>query len=196
MKKFREKFRVTENIENNKIDDQSYFKENGFLFLKEIINTFGGNIYNHGVFKIHTFEYVQIWTGYLKNYFIEEFPKFDMLCFASNWQGIMYCINSTNSKIVYFDPATCEFFEAEFSIIDFFDKILVEGEYDIIFEEYFNETREFMKFNLIQFDKSIGHIIYLHLGGQDDVDNLEIVDTEVLWETQIEVANRINEIPD
>ena len=37
MKKFREKFRVTENIENNKIDDQSYFKENGFLFLKEII---------------------------------------------------------------------------------------------------------------------------------------------------------------
>ena len=53
-----------------------------------------------------------------------------------------------------------------------------------------------MKFNLIQFDKSIGHIIYLHLGGQDDVDNLEIVDTEVLWELQIEIANRINEIPD
>lgn len=196
MKKFVDKFIVTESIDNIKIDYPSFLDDNVFSFLKKIINDFGGNIYHYGVLKIHTFEYVQKWTELLRNYFKEEFPKFDMICFASNWQGIMYCINSTNSKIVYFDPATCEFFEAEFSINDFFDKILVEGEYDIIFEEYFNETREFMKFNSIQFDKSIGHIIYLHLGGQDDVDNLEIVDTEVLWELQIEVANRINEIPD
>lgn len=74
MKKFREKYRV-KNIESNKIDDQSYFKRTDFLFLKEIINTFGGNIYNHGVFKIHTFEYVQIWTDLFKKLLYRRVPK-------------------------------------------------------------------------------------------------------------------------
>ncbi len=106
----------------------------------------------------------------------------------------MYCINYTNTKIVYFAPATTEFFEADFSIQDFFEKILLGNEYDILFEDYFDEAKDYFKIKSIPFAKSIGHKVFLHLGGEDDVQNLEIIDTEVLWELQIQTADRINEI--
>lgn len=196
MNKFLQKFKVTEKVENKHIDVNSYFNKDEFPFVKKIVDDFGGCIFNKGLFKIHTFEYVHKWTNLLKEFFKEEMPDFNLLCFATNWQGNMYCINSSNSEIVYFDPATCEFFEAEFSIDEFFNSVLVDGEYDIIFEEYFEEAQAYLKFDFIPYDKSLGHKIYLHLGGREVVQNLEIVDTEVLWELQIQTANRINEIPD
>ena len=63
-----------------------------------------------------------------------------------------------------------------------------------LFSEYFEEARCYLGIEALQFDQSIGHKIYLHLGGEDDVKNMEVVDTEVLWELQYQVANRINEL--
>lgn len=194
MNKFLEKYKITDKQENQIIDRETFIETINFPFVYDIINELGGISFNKGLFRIHTFEYVFKWTKLLKDYFKEEISDFDLVCFASNWQGNMYCVNALNSKIIYFDPATVEFFEAEFSIEDFFNEVLVDDEYDIIFEDYFVEAKNIKKFDFIDYDKSIGHIIYLHLGGEDQVSNLEIVDTEVLWSLQIEVANRINEI--
>lgn len=72
----------------------------------------------------------------------------------------------------------------------------MDGEYDIIFEEYFYEAKAFLRFKALKNDESVGHKIYLHLGGEDAISNLEIVNTEVLWDLQIEVSERINELPD
>jgi hypothetical protein len=117
-----------------------------------------------------------------------------MVCFASNWQGIMYCVDYKNTNITYFDPATCEYFNAEFSIDDLFNDILVNGEYDIIFEEYWKEAIAFLKIKTLNYEESIGHKKYLHLGGKDTVKNMEITNTEVLWEIQIQIAEKINNI--
>lgn len=188
-----EKYKLTEQVKNEqRADNNIIAKDKKLFFLYDIISRLGGNSYNRGLLKIHTFESLHKWTEKLKTYFKEEIADFDLYCFASNWQGNMYCINYANTKIVYFDPATVEFFEADFSIQEFFDEVLPGDEYDILFEDYFEEAKKYLKIKSVPFAKSIGHKVFLHLGGEDDVRNLEIIDTEVLWELQIQTSNRIN----
>lgn len=192
---FSTKFITTGQIANERIIDKIIDIDNDNLyFLHDMIAHIGGHIYNNGLFKIHTYSYLNKWTKKLKEYFEEEIQDFNLYCFASNWQGNMYCVDELNQKIVYFDPATMEYFESEISLDAFFNEILLGDEYDILFSEYFEEARCYLGIEALQFDQSIGHKIYLHLGGEDDVKNMEVVDTEVLWELQYQVANRINEL--
>ena len=160
----------------------------------DLISEYGGQVFNNGLLKIHTFDMVSKWTALLTHsYFKNELENQQLICFASNWQGCMYCVNKENTTLTYFDPATCEFFSAdEISLSDFFDSILIDGEYDIIFEEYYNEAATHLKFDNLDYKQSIGHKTYLHLGGEDSIDNLEAVDTFVLWELQVQIAERIN----
>lgn len=187
-------------IETNNAMSQSSFCGfyPSFEFIYDIICKYGGMVFNKGLFKIHTFEYIKKWTELItQNYFKNELKERNLqniICFGSNWQGCMYCINSTNNTIVYFDPATCEFFSAkDIPIHSFFNNILVDAEYDVIAEEYFQEVCNFHKLDKLEYSESFGHKIYLHLGGEDDAHNYEIIDTEVLWELQMQVAERINE---
>ena len=46
----------------------------------------------------------------------------------------------------------------------------------------------------LPFDQSIGYKVPLHLGGEDGVHNMELIDTEVLWDLQYQIASRINEL--
>ena len=159
-----------------------------------MISRIGGNVYNNGLLRIHTYSHLSRWTKNLSEYFKEEMQNFKLYCFASNWQGNMYCVDELNKKIVYFDPATMEYFESEISLDAFFNEILLGEEYDVLFSDFFEEARCYLGIESLPFDKSIGHKVYLHLGGEDDVENMEVVDTEVLWELQYQIANRINEL--
>jgi hypothetical protein len=196
MKKFLEKYTVTNNMENKIIAKERLSREfNGEIgFLYDFMVNHGGKIFNNGLFKIDTFEYLNKWTKLLSEYFKAEINPFDMVCFASNWQGLMYCVDYKNENITYFDPATCEYFKANFSFEELFDNILVSEEYDIIFEEYWEEAFKKLKIKTLEYENSIGHKKYLHLGGKDDIKNLEIVNTEILWEMQIQVAERMNDM--
>jgi hypothetical protein len=195
MDNFLKKYELTDRFDNEIVEKMEFCTEyNNSASLYNIIYQYGGCIFNNGLFKIHTFGYVDKWTALLSEYFREEINPFDMICFASNWQGCMYCIDKENSKITYFDPATCEFFSADSSLQCFFGEILVSGEYDVIFEDYFYEAFEYLNLKNLEYENSLGHKIYLHLGGEDDVSNLEVVDTDVLWDLQIQMAESINEI--
>jgi outer membrane protein assembly factor BamB len=197
MKTFLEKYKISYSVDNEKIERLDFLeKYDNCGFLYDFISKYGGYVFDNGLFKIHTFDYVDKWTASLAEYFREEINPFDMICFASNWQGCMYCVDKKNSTITYFDPATCEFFSADASLKLFFDDILVSGEYDIIFEDYFNEAFEYLKLKDLEYDNSLGHKIYLHLGGTDDVSNLEVVNTDVLWDLQIQITESVNEIDD
>lgn len=194
MKKFLKKFKQTFKIENT-LKGEDFIKD--FEFAKPLIENYGGVTFNNGLFRIHTKASANQWTTLLtQQYFKKEMEGENLFCFGFNWQGCMYCINSSNDKIIYFDPATCEYFSAEdISLTEFLDDILTDNEYDIISEEYFEEAFEDLGKPELSFHKSYGHKQYLHLGGEDDTTNLEIVNTEVLWDLQIQLAESINELP-
>jgi hypothetical protein len=196
MEQFFGKYTVTYSA-NNIIGEKEHFLKdygNKIDFIYDFITKHGGKTFDNGLFKIHTFEYLCKWTKLLSEYFKTEIKSFDMVCFASNWQGLMYCVDYQNKNIIYFDPATCEYFKAEFSLDELFNDILVNSKYDIIFEEYWKKASKYLKIQRLDYEISIGHKKYLHLGGKDNIKNLEIVDTEVLWEMQIQIAEKINNI--
>ena len=197
MKDFLKKYRLTYTEKNGQVELSDFLNNfHGFGFVYQLISECGGQVFNNGLFKIHTFDMVSKWTTLLtQSYFKDELENRQLICFASNWQGCMYCVNRENTALTYFDPATCEFFSSDgISLSDFFDDILINGEYDIIFEEYYDEAIARLNFDKLDYQQSVGHKIYLHLGGEDSVDNLEVVDTAVLWEMQIQIAERINDL--
>lgn len=197
MKKFLKHSRVTQRLEvKSGIEWERFISS--YTFARQIFEEYAGSIFNNGQFKIHTKESSLKWSLLLnKEYFVEELEDNDLLCFAFNWQGIMYCVNRENNIITYFDPATCEFFQAEdISLIQFLNEKLTDSDYDLLAKDYFGEACEYLDIQNLKFGDSIGHKVYLHLGGNDDIKNLEVIDTEVLWDTQIQVAESINELPD
>lgn len=199
MKKFLEKYSHSYSEPNQNINKETFqHKYHAFSFIYDLIYQYGGDVFDNGLFKIHTFAYLEKWTNLITNhYFKKEIEGQELICFASNWQGCMYCVNSANNLITYFDPATCDFFSADnTSITNFFDNVLVDGEFDIIFEDYFKEVMGYLNSSKLNYDESIGHKIFLHLGGEDNIENLAMINTEVLWDLQIQVAERINDLPD
>ena len=46
----------------------------------------------------------------------------------------------------------------------------------------------------LPFDQSIGYKVPLYLGGENCVHNMELIDTEGLWDLQYQTASRINEL--
>ena len=197
MDKFIKHYKITNIEKNEDPKDWSGFISD-YTFANELLSKYGGSTFNKGQFRMHTKKSSIKWSKLLtKEYFQNELDDHDLLCFGFNWQGIMYCINSENNIVTYFDPATCEFFQAEVvSLIDFFNNILLDPDYDLLADDYFIEVFQYLEIESLEFDKSIGHKIYLHLGGEDEISNLEVIDTEVLWDTQIQTAESINELPD
>ena len=167
-----------------------------FGFLYELYKNFGGTTFSNGLLRIHTFESSNKWTDLLTNKYYKEFSG-KLYCFAFNWQGCMFCINSSNTELFIFDPATCEYFSLEnANIEDFFNSIIFDYDDETFITDYFNETLQHLEMNQIEFKNSFGHRKPLFLGGIDDVENYEVIDTEVLWDLQIQIAENINEIPD
>ncbi len=57
MNNFLDKYELTEQIKNEETSANNIIaKDKNLLFLYDIISRFGGNSYNRGLLKIHTFE--------------------------------------------------------------------------------------------------------------------------------------------
>jgi hypothetical protein len=171
MESFFAQYKESYSIYNGTMD-KICFKEilgnNDYLY--SIIQKYGGSVFKKGLFKIHTFGWIKKWTKFLTECFGKEINLRKIICFASNWQGMMYCVDDKNEEIIYFDPMKHEHFSKIISLEQFFDKTLVDKKEDIIYEEYFDKIFGSMK--IIELD---------YLDSIVEADGYKRIDTELLW---------------
>ncbi len=196
LKNIIKKYKITHYIDNESIEKNNFkHKYGSFDIVYKLISKSGGDIFENGMFQILTFKKVDLWTNLITETYFDEFRN-QLVCFAITWQGCLLAVNEDNTSIFLFDPATCEYFELEeTSLEDFFKTVFFEVEDELIYVEGFRNSLQFLKLNILDSEKSIAHKTSLFLGGEDVLENLEVIDSEVLWDMQIQIAEGLNEIP-
>lgn len=162
-------------------------------FLNDLFTEFGGNTYEGGIFRVHNFGSSFFWTHTIKNYFKDQ-NSIEFNCFGFDWMGRQYGIDATNALILMFDPATGEKFELEQSINGFFNIDLVEYKSDTLASDTFYHL-EGLHNNNLPFSKCLGFKKPLFLGGEDSLENYELVDMEVFWELSYQLYCKAKGLP-
>jgi hypothetical protein len=177
MEGFFDKYKATYTIYNGPMDKECFkeiYLNNDYLY--GIIQKYGGSVFKKGLFKIHTFDYVKKWTKLLTEYFSQKINFSKIICFASNWQGTMYCVDNKNETVICFDPLKHEYSSEKISLEQFFYKTLVDKKHDIIFEERFDKAFPSLKIIELDYGDSIT--------GTDENGHFKIINTELLWKTK------------
>ncbi len=196
LEQINKKYNILKILPNEAISKADFEEEyQSFDFLYGFIAENGGKIYENGMLQFFSFQKALKWTKLVTNNYFTEL-KNQIFCFGITWQGCILAVDKDNQSIYLFDPATCEYFALEDTSIEkFFKYDFVEIEDEVIYPEDFRESLSYLKINNLDSDKSVGYKISLFLGGEDNFENLEIADTEVMWELQIQIAEGINETP-
>lgn len=189
--------------ENNKIDavkfdlsadsyiakfDEKYSKH------KELLTFFedhGGASFDKGIFKIHSKSSAFYWTDIVT----EFFPKYKnrVCCFAFDWMGRQFAIDLQDvNKNYLFDPATGEDFELEQSLDGFFNEELVDYRDDTLASDDFAAAMHNFNLEILKPNQCIGYKKLLFLGGEDNLNNTEIIDMDVYWDLNYKIYSKIN----
>ena len=191
------KYGVTGRVPNQEVPELDFVNQDkAFAFVYPLLKDHGGEIYAHGLFHMLTFEGALKWNELMTAEYFSDLNN-QLYCFAITWQGCVMAINLANDEVYLFDPATAEYFSIEdTSLAEFWGESFHEIEHEAFYPEDFQATLSALGLRSVPENQGIGHKISLFLGGKDEMENLELIDTEVLWETQIQIAETINEIPE
>jgi hypothetical protein len=170
--KYHESYKIYNDIMNKNLFNEIYGKND---YLYNIIHNYGGTVFKKGLFKIHTFDSIHTWTKKMSEYFLKETVPFNITCFASNWQGMMFCVDHKNETIIYFDPLKNTYFRKNIPIEHFFTKTLIDANDDIISEKHFDTIFQSMKIIELDYVDSITK--------HDNSSPFSVINTELLWET-------------
>jgi len=147
------------------------------------LSCFSGTSFNGGLYRIINENDLDLWN----NRVLFAFPQFEkrILCFAYDWLGSVFATDSGrlvngNHGVLMFEPGTGKALNIPSDIQSFHDEGLIE----------FGEAAlgiSFFKGWLAsggmppRFDQCIGYKKPLFLGGEDDIENLEVSDLDVYW---------------
>jgi len=178
---------------SRKLDEVGYFALQNVPDLKELLSDLGGAVFEKGLLKIHTTGSSHLWTNLTFEFFKKY--KVNSYCFAFDWTGRQYAINSFDGKrfILMLDSGTAEAYKLEADIESFLNEELEEFKEGVLENRKFSPLAE--KFGDLPFNKCYGFKKPLFLGGKDEVENLEIVDLEVYWELNRQIYEKTKNLP-
>lgn len=169
-----------------------------FPSLFQLFENLGGSSYNQGLYRVHSFESSLYWTHLVTNYF----KKYQGLVysFGYDWLGrhfVMDCKKYIKGeKLIYiFDPAEGQAYEVPMSLEDFHNDELVNYSKEALEKDTFKKWFDLNQIR-IPVDKCVGFKVPLFLGGQDVVDNYELVDMEVFWDLSSQFYYSTNNLPE
>ncbi len=149
------------------------------------MSQFSGCTFNEGIYRLHTQS-----SGELGNRLAADaFPDFAhrIHCFGFNWLGDQYALDLERrehgeSLILMLDPGAGEALEIPATFLKIHDEEMVESPDAALvsnfFESWVAENRHLLP--LAPTD-CVGYKVPLFLGGEDTIENLEVIDLDVYW---------------
>jgi hypothetical protein len=151
--------------------------------VSEWMATGGGRSFEGGLYRVHSID-----SGHAADILVgEAFPEFvgRFRCFGYDWLGRQYAIDFDRGKtddpaIIMFEPGTGEALEIPVLFSEFHDQELVDFGEESLARSFYSEwcTNGGISPGLRE---CVGYIKPLFLGGVDDVENLELSDSDVYW---------------
>lgn len=157
---------------------------------------FAGATFDQGLLRVHDAD-----SGPAAADFIHDaFPEYGgrLRAFAFDWLGRQFVLDEERMRsgeplVLLMEPGTGMALEIPTTFSELIDDELVESSDAALLDQFFEEWSERNPGVLpLAFDQCVGYEVPLFLGGTDDVDNLEVTNTEVYWSLagQLRVATR------
>lgn len=177
---------MTENIDfsnfNRKFESYKICDENENTLdikpslLNEVFLNVGGKIYNNGLFEIYSKQKSNIFTPIIEEEFTNA--KSRIVSFSRDWMNRQLCVtNYEPYHVLIFDLNFKEILHVDVDLKKFFEKEIIEHTNDVFFAEYYKEFIE--EKGCLDCGKCAGYKVPPVLGGDDSIENMEIVDCEV-----------------
>lgn len=188
------KFKKTDDVGNIHIEEHFDGMDDEF---RECIKELGGKTFNNGLYRVYRGDQIQQATDSMRKAFPEM--KDRIICFGFDWLGRNFAIDlnrkeNDNPLVLLLEPGAGEAMQIPVSIIDFHNDELVNHTNDALAVNFFNEWRS--QTNLaIGYYQCVGYKVPLFLGGDDTVDNLELLDMDVYIDICGQLRNKTKELP-
>jgi hypothetical protein len=188
--KFRNHFRKTGTLPNESIE----MKGVPFKYAQLLVE-FGGNVFEKGLYTIHTFADSIKWTNTLSNYF--NIDTTSIVSFGHDWMGRQFCISrNTNEMIYMFDPGTWESFHLDENLLVFHNETLVDFKVDNLASDLFEFGLQHLEATEISYNQCLGLVTPIFLNGKEELTNYAISDLEIYWDYMHQLYDQSNRIPD
>jgi hypothetical protein len=166
--------------------------------LNELLASFGGASFRHGLYRIVRAEDVACWNARVSL----GFPEFTgrITCFGYDWQGSAFAVDSQRLEqdqpgVLLFEPGTGQALEIPSNLETFHDVLVVEDPDAALAANIYVEDWLEAGGSQPAYDQCIGYKKPLFLGGEDDISNQELSDLEVYWHIMGQVIAKVKGLP-
>lgn len=144
----------------------------------KLIEFYQGKSFKDGLYRLHKTSDIEKWNEIVS----EAFPEAKNLitCFGYDWLGRQFAVYKKTMTVLMFEPGTGYALDTEKTLDEFHLYEIEDENGAAVSYDYFCEWRE-KNSSEIKNNECVGYIKPLFLGGEDNVDNLEISDMEVYW---------------
>ena len=159
----------------------------------ELMTQCAGSTFGGGIYRLHSVQDIIKWTQIVEDSFLTY--KNRLVCFGFDWLGRHFAldkgrIENNQMLILLIEPGTGEAFEIPANFKNFHNNELVDYQNDALSYNFYNEWLE--STGLIpDHQQCIGYKIPLFLGGNDTIENLELIDMDVYWSICGQTLNQI-----
>ncbi|WP_444994272.1 T6SS immunity protein Tdi1 domain-containing protein [Aliikangiella sp. IMCC44359] len=154
----------------------------------DFLTEYPGASFGDGLYRIIPFDEVYKWNKLVVGIFSQFSGNID--CFAIDWLGRVFAWDYNKKKVLSLDPGFGEAMVIPCTFVDLHDIEFVEYSDESLSSGFYDEciARQDVR---VTTSKCFGYKISPFLGGEDSVDNIELVDLEVYWSTSTDIYNSI-----
>lgn len=157
---------------------------------RTFVIAFGGMQFGKGMFTVLDKSDAFLWERRMAVAFPERKGTFRL--FGHDWMGRCFGVPaSSEDKIIIFDPGVFEVYEVDLVFRDFINKAIPLTSNDCLASDAFIKWFEYADIDLPA-DHCVGYKQPLFLGGEDALDNFEIIKMDRYWYMISKAGKKLN----
>lgn len=189
--KFINKFEISV---SPKIEDDRELYKSLPVSLFTLFDLHGGKSCNSGLYRLHTFGSSVQWSLIIGQCF--KTHKNKIYPFGFDWMGRQFCMSIDNNNLLFmFDIATAEYFELQQKLELLHDDDFINDMENMLANDIFTQVLKHSNLKSIGYNECLGYKMPLFMGGNDVVENYQLIDIEVYWETQYQLYEKVKNLP-
>ena len=148
---------------------------------RTFVIAFGGMQFGKGLFNVFDKGDLRYWENNVTKMFPEYKGRFEL--FGYDWMGRCFAVTSLGAddeKILVFDPSTLEVSDIQLTFMDFINKAIPAAANECFSADAFINWYNTYGIEL-KYLNCLGNKVPLFLGGNDELDNMELSDMDVYW---------------
>lgn len=186
---FEREYRLTERIINPSLD--------GPEFLRPLLSAYGGSTFMGGLYRVHDAASSATASASVE----EAFPELQspVICFGFDWLGRQFALDPSRGRpgdpeVLLLEPGTGEALDVPVTFSTFHDVGLSRFRDACLLPDFFTEWKATNDTQLA-FDECVGYKVPLFLGGEDTVENLELINLDVYWSITGQLIRATRHLP-